>query len=192
MGEPEPVATHFSSVKLPNGSNENMCGPVSSTPPTRTWAINGARRAENSRFAMSLAAEFIGIGRLVSSLYSCAFALRMSTVRCASATLPEMVIARWLSILYTFFPFLWATKYPIVTRVSEARMTPFLQITPIVVVPFSVERSGFCCICCSSRIIVCSQEIFSGEVRMMYSWSVCIKTLRYFFVFVVVCEKLTF
>ena len=36
----------------------------------------------------------------------------------------------------------WATKKPIVTLVSDASMTPSLQTTPTVVVPFRVRLLG--------------------------------------------------
>ena len=98
-GEPEPVAVHFSSVMLPNGSTANTCGPVLSMPPMSTCAISGAYLDENSRFATSRAAELIGIGLFVLSRYSWAFALRMSTAFCASATPPDIVMAMWSSIL---------------------------------------------------------------------------------------------
>jgi hypothetical protein len=92
--------------------------------------------------ATSRAAEFIGIGLFVLSRNRWAFALSMSTALWASATPPDMVIAMWSSILYTFLPLWCATKKPIVTRVSDASMTPSLQTTPIVVVPFRASWFG--------------------------------------------------
>jgi len=99
IGEPEPVAVHFSSVMLPKRSIENMWGPVLSMPPIMTNAISGAYLDENSRLATSRAAELIGIGLFVLSRNSWAFALSMSTAFWASATPPLIVMAMWSSIL---------------------------------------------------------------------------------------------
>ena len=88
------------------------------------------------------AAELIGIGLFVLSRYSWAFALSMSTAFWASATPPDIVMAMWSSILYTFLPLWWATKKPMVTRVSEASITPSRQTTPTVVVPFRASWFG--------------------------------------------------